>query len=79
MLNLGRAPSWIRVSFSALCPEGMTIGGHGLSTGPTLGGQSGSPVLDAKGRAVALVSVGRGTSATTECERLSNAGTGRSP
>jgi hypothetical protein len=29
-----------------------------LSTGPTLAGQSGSPIVDAKGRAVALVSIG---------------------
>jgi hypothetical protein len=36
----------------------ITIGGNGLSTGPTLAGQSGSPILDGKGRAVALVSVG---------------------
>jgi hypothetical protein len=36
----------------------VTIGGNGLSTGATLAGQSGSPVLDGKGRAVALVSVG---------------------
>lgn len=36
----------------------VTIGGNGLSTGETLGGQSGSPILNAKGQAVALVSVG---------------------
>ncbi len=36
----------------------VTIGGNGLSTGATLAGQSGSPVLDGKGRAVALVSIG---------------------
>jgi len=39
----------------------MTIGGNGLSTGETLGGQSGSPILDGEGRAVALVSVGSET------------------
>jgi hypothetical protein len=36
----------------------VTISGNGLSTGETLAGQSGSPVLDGKGRAVALVSIG---------------------
>jgi hypothetical protein len=36
----------------------VTIGGNGLSTGATLAGQSGSPILDRKGRAVALVSMG---------------------
>jgi hypothetical protein len=36
----------------------VTIEGNGLSTGETLAGQSGSPILDGKGRAVALVSVG---------------------
>ena len=35
-----------------------TIWGTGLSTGATLAGQSGSPIVDAKGRAVALVSIG---------------------
>ena len=39
----------------------VTIGGNGLSTGETLGGQSGSPVLNGKGRAVALVSMGSET------------------
>lgn len=39
----------------------ITIGGNGLSTGETLGGQSGSPILDRRGRAVALVSMGRET------------------
>ena len=39
----------------------VTIGGNGLSTGETLGGQSGSPILDRKGRAVALVSMGSET------------------
>lgn len=39
----------------------MTIGGNGLSTGATLGGQSGSPILNAKRQAVALVSVGAET------------------
>ena len=39
----------------------ITIGGSGLSTGETLGGQSGSPILDRKGRAVALVSIGSET------------------
>jgi len=39
----------------------VTIAGHGLSSGPTLGGQSGSPILDTKGRAVALVSMGSET------------------
>ena len=39
----------------------VTIGGTGLSTGETLGGQSGSPILDRKGRAVALVSMGSET------------------
>ncbi len=39
----------------------LTIGGTGLSTGETLGGQSGSPILDRKGRAVALVSMGSET------------------
>jgi len=34
------------------------IWGTGLSTGATLAGQSGSPIVDAKGRAVALVSIG---------------------
>lgn len=42
----------------------VTIAGNGLSTGATLAGQSGSPILDGKGRAVALVSVGS--------ERISN-------
>lgn len=32
--------------------------GRSLSSGPTIAGQSGSPILDGKGRAVALVSVG---------------------
>lgn len=40
----------------------VTIGGNGFSTGPTLAGQSGSPILDGKGRAVALVSMGSETS-----------------
>jgi hypothetical protein len=39
----------------------MNIGGNALSTGETLGGQSGSPILDSKGRAVALVSMGSET------------------
>jgi hypothetical protein len=39
----------------------MTIGGNGLSTGATLGGQSGSPILNARGQAVAVVSVGSET------------------
>jgi len=39
----------------------MTIAGNGLSTGETFGGQSGSPILNAKGQAVALVSVGSET------------------
>jgi len=39
----------------------MTIGGNALSSGETLGGQSGSPILNAKGQAVALVSVGSET------------------
>jgi hypothetical protein len=39
----------------------ITIEGNGLSTGATLGGQSGSPILDGKGRAVALVSMGSET------------------
>lgn len=43
------------------CEVHVTIGGNGLSTGATLAGQSGSPVLDGKGRAVALVSVGNET------------------
>jgi hypothetical protein len=34
------------------------IWGTGLSTGATLAGQSGSPIVDSKGRAVAVVSVG---------------------
>jgi hypothetical protein len=34
------------------------IWGISLSTGATLAGQSGSPIVDAKGRAVALVSIG---------------------
>jgi hypothetical protein len=34
------------------------IWGTGLSTGATLGGQSGSPIVDSTGRAVAVVSVG---------------------
>lgn len=38
-----------------------TVWGTALSTGPTLAGQSGSPILDAEGRAVALVSVGAET------------------
>jgi len=36
----------------------VTMWGSSLSTGVTLAGQSGSPILDGKGRAVALVSVG---------------------
>lgn len=36
----------------------ITVGGNGLSTGATLAGQSGSPILNAKGQAVALVSKG---------------------
>jgi hypothetical protein len=36
----------------------MNIGGNALSTGETLAGQSGSPILDRNGRAVALVSMG---------------------
>ena len=36
------------------------IWGTGLSTGATLAGQSGSPIVDASGRAVAVVSVGIG-------------------
>jgi|SRR5579862_1068085 len=36
----------------------VSVWGSSLSTGPTLAGQSGSPILDAKGRAVALVSIG---------------------
>lgn len=36
----------------------VNIWGTGLSTGATLAGQSGSPIVDAKGRAVALVSIG---------------------
>jgi hypothetical protein len=39
----------------------MTFGGNALSSGETLGGQSGSPILNAKGHAVALVSVGSET------------------
>jgi hypothetical protein len=41
-------------------PLKLHVGGWGssLSTGPTLAGQSGSPVLDTTGRAVALVSIG---------------------
>ena len=35
-----------------------TIWGTGLSTGATRAGQSGSPIVDAKGRSVALVSIG---------------------
>ncbi|MFZ0799959.1 MAG: trypsin-like peptidase domain-containing protein [Terriglobales bacterium] len=35
-----------------------TVWGSSLSTGATLAGQSGSPIVDAKGRAVALVSIG---------------------
>ena len=35
-----------------------TIWGTGLSTGATLAGQSGSPIVDARGRAVAVVSIG---------------------
>jgi hypothetical protein len=34
------------------------IWGTGLSTGATLGGQSGSPIVDSTGRAVAVVSIG---------------------
>jgi len=34
------------------------IWGTGLSSGPTLGGQSGSPIVDSRGRAVAVVSIG---------------------
>jgi hypothetical protein len=37
------------------------IWGTGLSTGATLAGQSGSPIVDMKGRAVALVSIGTET------------------
>lgn len=36
----------------------VTIRGSSLSTGATLAGQSGSPIVDATGRAVALVSIG---------------------
>jgi len=36
----------------------VTIWGRSLSTGATLAGQSGSPIVDATGRAVALVSIG---------------------
>jgi hypothetical protein len=36
----------------------VTIGGLGLSIGPTISGQSGSPILNARGQAVALVSKG---------------------
>lgn len=36
----------------------VTIWGSSLSTGATLAGQSGSPIVDAAGRAVALVSIG---------------------
>jgi hypothetical protein len=36
----------------------VTMWGTGLSTGATLAGQSGSPIVDATGRAVALVSIG---------------------
>jgi hypothetical protein len=36
----------------------VPIWGSSLSTGPTLAGQSGSPIVDARGRAVALVSIG---------------------
>jgi hypothetical protein len=39
----------------------ITISGNGLSTGATLAGQSGSPILDRKGRAVSLVSMGSET------------------
>ena len=35
-----------------------TVWGSSLSTGATLAGQSGSPIVDATGRAVALVSIG---------------------
>ncbi len=34
---------------------------RGLSTGPTTPGQSGSPILNSSGRAIGLVSLGRGT------------------
>ncbi|MGC1685354.1 MAG: serine protease [Candidatus Acidiferrales bacterium] len=36
----------------------VNIWGVGLSTGPTYAGQSGSPIVDASGRAVAVVSIG---------------------
>ncbi len=36
----------------------VSIWGSSLSTGPTLAGQSGSPIVDAARRAVALVSIG---------------------
>ena len=52
----------------------LTIGGTGLSTGETLGGQSGSPILDRKGRAVRWSRWAVRPQAT-ECGSRWNAGT----
>jgi hypothetical protein len=53
MLSLDKV-SWQPTSLKVR----VNIWGVGLSTGPTFAGQSGSPIVDATGRAVALVSIG---------------------
>lgn len=51
-----------------------TIWGTSLSTGAVLAGQSGSPIVDAKGRAVALVSIGAEHPALSSGSRTATGG-----